>query len=229
MAIELTTAPLSAQIGINNTLRQTFASGVPLLDGFTPNGHIYCFCNALEGSTVPDGESETYTKTYNLSAEIPFGYVIFIANSGSWAINNVISNLELRSTVFGKLTGINDNGAGTLITASVFDTFTTGLYVTQDYTQTRRLINSSSSATGRDRREDGTNFPNTTFLKTYTELGNTILGYYSGISNIGIIQKDAKSALKSAWLSNGSLVMSFKKFAATSGATFNNEQFCVFW
>jgi hypothetical protein len=101
------------------------------------------------------------------------------------------------------------------------------LYVTQDYTTARRTY--ASSTFDRDKREDGSTFPLTSFLKTYTELGNTLIGYYSGLGNFGIVQLQANSALKSAWIDGTNLVMSFKKFASTTGATFNDEKFCVFW
>lgn len=227
MAIELTTAPLSTQIGINNSLRQTFASGIPLLDGYVPNGHIYCFCNALEGNSVPDGASDTYTKTYNLSAEIPWGYFLSISNSGIWGTNSVMSDLSIRSTYFGSLTATYETDVGAPTIYSIVDGYNIGLYVTQDYTVSRRLFSSITS--DRDKREDGTSFPTGTFLKTYTELGNTLIGYYGGLQNIANIQKNAKSVLKSMWLDGQNLVMSFKKFASTSGATFNEDKFCVFW
>ena len=227
MAIELTTASLSAQIGINNALRQTFASGIPLLDGFQPNGNIYCFCDALEGSSVPDGASDTYTKTYNLSADIPWGYVIITANSGQPNDNITTSSLAIRSTYFGELTASFTNGGASPLTTNVLDQFMKiAFYVNHNYTDAKTLYSVTDS--NRDRNEDGSSRPNT-FLKTYTQLGNTLVGYYGGISNVGVIQRQASSVLKSAWLDGQNLVMSFKKFASTSGATFNNDKFCVFW
>lgn len=227
MAIELTTAPLSAQIGINNSLRVTFASGIPELDGFVPNGNIYCFCDALEGNAVPDGASATYTKTYNLSANIPWGYVLFASNTGQPNDNVVTSNLAIRSTYFGELTASYSTGSGSPGTINVLDLFSRlALYVTSDYTNARTI--QSVTDVNRDKNEDGSTRP-TSFLKTYTQLGNTLIGYYSGLGNIGYVQRQASSVLKSAYLSGTNLVMDFKKYASTSSVTFNHDQFCVFW
>ena len=228
MAIELTTASLSAQIGINNALRTTFASGIPSLDGFVPNGGIYCFCDALEGSAVPDGASATYTKTYNLSADIPWGYILFAANSGAPVDNVATSNLAIRSTYFGTLTASYDSGAaqGPEITSVLDQARRVSLFVNHDYTDAKTLYNVADA--NRDKNEDGSSRSNT-FLKTYTQLGNTLVGYYGGQSNVGYVQRQASSVLKSAWLDGQNLVMSFKKYASTSGVTFNDEKFCVFW
>lgn len=228
MAIELTTASLSAQIGINNALRVTFASGIPALDGFVPNGNIYCFCDALEGNAVPDGASATYTKTYNLSANIPWGYILFASNSGASQDNVATSNLAIRSTYFGELTASFNTGGSSPSPISVLDNFSKiGLYVNHDYTDAKLLYNAQDTS-NRDRNEDNSIRPNS-FLKTYTQLGNTLIGYYSGLGNIGYVQRQASSVLKSMWLDGQNLVMSFKKYASTSSVTFNNDKFCVFW
>ena len=228
MAIELTTASLSAQIGINNALRTTLATGIPQLDGFVPNGNIYCFCDALEGSAVPDSASATYTKTYNLSANIPWGYILFASNTGLTQDNLTMSNLAIRSTYFGELTASYTTGGSSPTPISVLDVYGgIGIYVNHDYTDAKLLYN-ALDASNRDRNEDNSIRPNS-FIKTYTQLGNTLIGYYSGIGNTGYVQRQASSVLKSAWLDGQNLVMDFKKYASTSSVNFNNDKFCVFW
>ena len=219
MPIELTTAPLSSINGINSSLSRSITFGLPQAENFTPAGVAIRWDQALEGASVPnEGFGTTYTKTYNLSATIPSAYVVMRGGSEGMVnqenTNIYLRNLLLRTTLMAPL-------------SFTPDTMNVGMFVTQDYTQAINFLIGGNFAT---RDELGRTWSsNQTIFKTYAQLFGTLFGYYVAPGSFGVMQPNAKSMLKSAYISGTNLVMDFQKATTTSGISFNNEQFCVLW
>jgi hypothetical protein len=103
--------------------------------------------------------------------------------------------------------------------------------VTKDYTTALRL-DSSTGSPPLEKLENGNtrvNFAGHTFFRSYSDLQNTLVGYYGLFNNQCAIKNDAGVVLKSAYLSGNNLVILFKKFAATSGKDLSEVRFAVIW
>lgn len=200
MPLELTTMSLSSQVSVNNTLRRTFTSNIPILDGFIPNGQRFSFNEALEGPAVPNASSAVYTKSYVITTPgVPAAYLLFCSNSTITTKTTITQDLELRSTYFGDLTSTQlAQDGNSPNNVDIFDNTSIAIYTTTSHTSARRLYIAQDN--GRDINLSGVAYPSITFLKTYTQLGNSLFGYYGGLGNHGIVQRLAKSGLQATWV-----------------------------
>lgn len=235
MAIELTTATTAQLSGINSFLRKSIfpMRGLDL----NSNAKVFDATAALEGGSVPDGSTDDYTKTYDLGVELENAMFIFLSNTGNDLTSSPTRNMliempltfyNVTPTLSAGFPGSSSYNVQTLISAVL------GAYVTKDYTQATRLDTFSSGAA--EKLEDGnfrTSFPAATWLKTYSQLQNTLIGYYGFTSNSSLFKTgaggsgDIKSVLKSAYLSGNNLILLFKKYASTTGADFSGTRFGV--
>lgn len=196
--------------------------------------------NAVEGTSIPDGSTATYTKTVPLPFTAPtavFGCFLYDSIKTS-ALNN--SHLAF-SHNYGITNSGLDGGSYSLIPGNADSPVRFVAF--QDYTQTFRAqdyttVGSSFSEV------DETNTPlvsGSQVLKspTYTQLNNNMFGLYNGpfsigtgrgigISSSNTSQPQEHSVVKAIYISGNNLVFNFKKIIATSGETWTRLQLNVY-
>lgn len=180
--------------------------------------------SATEGTSIPDGVSDSYQKT------IPLGFAT--APTRVLAVFIIGDTFDLSGSGFDPYTyGITSNAMNTSVpNAQLFNSEATPrMIVTSDYTQTFRAQQYKNPLTGfRELNESGVNIPNG-FPKLTYSLSPTLFGVYSfnnrgfGYSSSSNVLSQPHSVIKSAYLSGNNLVLLFKKFAATSGETWSTS------
>jgi hypothetical protein len=234
MAIELSTATNAQLSGINTYLRKSVfpIQGLP---GSQNNTIVFDANSAAEGGSVPDGSTDDYTKTYNLGVELTNAVMIWYSNTGNDYSYNPFRNflLDINAQFLTTTPVLSSQFSDTIANFNVLTNIqnTLGIYITQDYTTAMRLDTFSSS--GAEKLESGSirSTPNTSaamFGKTYSQLQNTLVGYYGFTSNSSLFRGgayDIKSVLKSAYLNGNNLVLLFKKYASTTSANLDGIRF----
>jgi hypothetical protein len=238
MSIELTTASKSTRLGVLSALNAGIW-GIPLFDGFSyqNKAEVIYSDEATEGTSIPDGASDTFTKTYNLTRSYPTGAVVQALNNEGGMALNLLANPKLARVItefphlsctsdyiaqysnvsfFGYLAGSDALGVALLI------------YVNNDYTQAVKLFANSSTTSYGPLDDSGNllyNYQGSAYGKNYTQLNNILAGYYSGPFSKAsfFIAKDGSNnvapfILQSAYLDGSSLKFLFKKAGATSSS-----------
>jgi hypothetical protein len=180
--------------------------------------------SATEGTSIPDGVSDSYQKT------IPLGFATAPTRVLAVFING--NSFDLQGSGLDPYTyGVTSNAMNTNIpSVQIFDSEgAPRMLVTSDYTQTFRAQQYKNPFTGfRELDESGATIPNG-FPKLTYSLSPTLFGVYSvgnrgfGYSSSSAIASQPHSVIKSAYLSGNNLVLLFKKFAATSGETWSTS------
>jgi hypothetical protein len=244
MSLELTTADKSTRAGILSALNQQFI-GLPSLDGtqgyYTSKVEVVWTDEAVEGISVPDGSSDTFVKTYPLSRSYSNGAYIVVP-----PINSELGVAGLNSPkLVQALTTVQDqvsadgswrNGTtnfiqyiGSIMGLGNFSSNSTLMYVTQDYTQARKLsIYPGFSFFGPfdSNGQDIFTQVGPGFGKTYTELNNTLYGYYNGPfskASYFTALPDGEGdftafVLESAYIDGNNLKFCFKKAQSSTSA-----------
>lgn len=234
MAIELSTASRSTRLGIVTALNAGI-TGIPFLDGTPVDGIVIYADEATEGTSVPDGASDTFTKTYALGRTVASGYVIF-PPSGSSFLASVPSAIQgvynTNAFSFPQLSAVasyapnlnsgrvlrNDEYAAPQYAGNL-------LYVSTDYAASKRMF-----GTGQFERNPNTDSALTTNLvgATYSSIGNFMVGYYLApfggtqsfveVAEGGASGTHRKVSLMAAYFSGTNLVLDFKKNEASTSA-----------
>lgn len=171
--------------------------------------------NALEGTSIPDGASDSYTKT------IPLPFV------NPDLVYCVIQSRNFFNQGFVPITfGFTTQGAGFITTGSTSNS-DLRFIVTNNYTEVRiaginRLDGISSTTKFID--DSGVTIPGGIDFPTYSQQNNNLVGIYSGpggtsgilgyTSSSGAFQ--SHSVLKSAYINGNNLVLLFKKRILTT-------------
>ena len=208
----------------NNTGGTFSVSGFSTSSGTNPFRAMYdmainvqsvSILNALEGTSIPDGASDSYTKT------IPLPFV------NPDLVYCVIQSRNFFNQGFVPITfGFTTQGAGFITTGSTSNS-DLRFIVTNNYTEVRiaginRLDGISSPTKFID--DSGVTIPGGIDFPTYSQQNNNLVGIYSGpggtsgilgyTSSSGAFQ--SHSVLKSAYINGNNLVLLFKKRIVTT-------------
>ena len=234
MAIELTSASKSTRLAILTALNAGI-TGIPYLDGIPVDGIVIYTNEATEGTSVPDANGATFTKTYNLGRAVTSGYLVFPPSGQNFLnfIPGALSPILLNALSFPALsaepsyaTGVN--GIDVMRNDIYASPPYSGnlIYVSSDYTQSRRFVGS-----GFFERNPNTDQPLTvtSLGNTYTGLGNFLVGYYLApfggtqsfveIAEGGASGTHRKASLIAAYFSGTNLILNLKKNEASTNAT----------
>jgi hypothetical protein len=218
---------------------QTTAQDVADLGGgfsfsylMNPNSGIISIVNAVEGISIPNSSTATYTKTVPLLFTAPtaiFGCFLYDSvNSGGLGSSQVSFSYDY---------GITNSGLGSSGNGVTSDVDSVLRFVAfQDYTQSFRAqdyVGAAAAGSGFGEIDETGTFllPGLEVLKTptYTQLNNNFFGIYNGpysstskgigYSSSSAVVTQLHSIIKAIYISGNNLVFNFKKRAATSGET----------
>ena len=200
------------------------------------DNNIIDIVSALEGTSIPDGASATYTKTIPLPFTAPtavFGCLLASSSTPSGL------GAGLKDPAFGY--GISSSGSQTSYTGPGSGPYNTEIrfvafpnYLKSFRAQT--YINALGGAFS-EVNESNVPLPGGFEGPTYTELNGTMIGIYNGAFSagrgIGFSSASASVAqehtvVKAIYINGNNLVLDLKKRAATSGQTWTKLQFRVY-
>jgi hypothetical protein len=199
---------------------------------------IYNITDAIEGTSIPNGGTDGYTKTIPLnSVSSPATTVLVVFNSYEVATNLGTFDSACPSNGYGVTTpGAQSlNGQGTFgypMLESVVR-----LLVTNNYTKTLRPQSFRNVSPNGEVNENGV-LLNTGTNPNYSDIGGTLIGSYA-ITNLGIgytsdnsVNSQNNSVIKSAYLDNSgptpNLVLLLKKKIPTVGINWSSLQINVY-
>jgi hypothetical protein len=235
MSIELTTASKSTRLGVLSALNSGIL-GVPSLDGYPrmDQAEVVWADEATEGVSIPDGASDTFTKTYNLTRSYPNGaYVLPFRFSGtSFACTSILPfpKIAQAASLFPYLSAnisSDFRGMDLYVKQAMASDFSCALiFVTDDYTQAIKLHGNKRQPnfpTPLD--ENGNQITDIGFGKNYSQLNNFLVGYYAGPFGGGnddsyflTVGTAVRFVLRSAYLDGTSIKFLFKKTVSSSSA-----------
>jgi hypothetical protein len=234
MGIELTTASKSTRLGVLSALNSGIY-GIPILDGTTPDGIVVYLDEATEGTSVPDGASDTFTKTYNLNRTVNSAFILFPPSGSSYLLAvpaGIEAKININALSFPSLTAVasyspNLNSGRTLRSDEYAAPQFAGnlIYTTTNYLESKRYFGS-----GPFERNPYTDAAFTTGVPnaTYSQIGNFLVGYYlapfggtqsfAEVAEGGASGTHRKVSLIAAYFSGTNLVLDFKKNEASTSA-----------
>lgn len=178
--------------------------------------------NAIEGTSIPNGASDSYIKTIPLGFTTPAtkALAVISVNSVSPGSSSTINNSAYTY-------GVSSQGTTSLSVNSINKALDTSfrMLVTSDYTETLRAQLFLNETSIYEEDENAVRIPTNNIL-SYTD-HPTLFGVYSsnkvgiGYTSSNQVLPQTHSVIKSAYLSGNNLVIMFKKRAATSGETFS--------
>lgn len=181
--------------------------------------------DAIEGTSIPDDATESYTKTIPLSFESPtLLYVAVQAHSIGVTSAGQVLPITLGIT----------NAGGNLNSSNPGDMNSTVRFiVTPDYTEAR--LSGALVISGSYVNELGQAIPATIEAPTYQQQNNILFGvYFATAKGIGYdstsgVDFQTNSVLKSAYIdSENNLVLLLKKRASTTSATWTSLKLNVY-
>lgn len=196
--------------------------------------------NALEGTSIPDGSTATYTKTVPLPFTAPtavFGCVQ--ANSTSIAFNT--QPFFSAPFNYGIIASDNPPYYPASVVPGANGSSPVRFVAFQNYTQSFRAQSYPYVGTFTEVDENGSPIIGGTFTlidgPTYTELNGTMIGVYNGpfssgrgfgMSSSDSLNSQEHSVIKAIYISGNNLVFNFKKRIATTGETWTRFKFTVY-
>ena len=199
--------------------------------------NIIDIVNALEGTSIPDGASATYTKTIPLPFTAP-----------TTVFGCLLASSCTPATLGG---GLKDPSFGFGISSSGSQSTSTGLGVGPYNTEVRFVaypnylesfraqtyINGGGGSPYNEVNESNVALPGGFEGPSYTDLNGTMIGVYNGPFSTGrgigftsasALVAQEHTVVKAIYISGNNLVLELKKRAATSGQTWTKLQFRVY-
>ena len=196
--------------------------------------HIIDIVDALEGVSIPDGASATYTKTIPLPFTAPttvFGCLLGDScTPGGLSEGFTDSPFSFGITSGGSQRSATGPGTGPYNKELRFVAFT-------DYTKSFRAQTYLNLSSYNEVDENNVSLPGGFEGATYTDLNGTMIGVYNGpfSTGRGIGFTDASAfvaqehtVVKAIYISGNNLVLNLKKKSATSGQNWTKLQFRVY-
>jgi hypothetical protein len=201
-----------------------------------PTTAVVNIVNALEGTSIPNGSTDNYTKT------IPLGFSPSIALCVG-LVSSFQGNLNVANPMtFGVASAIQTtvNTVPSLSDATgLIGKVETGvrILVTNNYLQAKRAQSIPTPIQSFGEMDETDTLLPVGHLLSYTQMNNNLIGFYNGpftpagafgYSSSNIIEMQGHSILKSAYINGSNLVLLLKKRAATTGETWTRLEFRVY-
>jgi hypothetical protein len=178
------------------------------------NAQSVSILNALEGTSIPDGASDSYTKTIPLPFVNPDLVYCAVQNGSfntSYAFNPITFGFTTSSSINFSATGTSSSNLRFI--------------VTNNYTEARIAGTNLLGGTIRYIDDSGVTIPAGIDFPTYSQQNNNLIGVYLGpgglLGTLGytsssLINNQSHSVLKSAYINGNNLILLFKKRVVTT-------------
>jgi hypothetical protein len=244
MSIELTTASKSTRLGVSSALNAGIL-GLPSFDGvsYADKAEVIWSEEATEGISIPDGASDTFTKTYALSRSYPNGAFVHAGPGGFNDYSSMFPFLKIAqvASTFPYLSASGysfKNYVGPL-TVGYIPALSIShrlIFVTADYTQATKLnLTQQGGGFPTPLDANGNQITQEGFGLTYSQLtNNCLIGTYggpfgggNGDSYLFTTQVAVRFVLQSAYLDGTNLKFLFKKQSSSDSATLGRQAILV--